>query len=555
MELTRAGSAVLRRIYLLILGAVVVAAGVYLWSARQQATYQATAQVVVTLNIGATVTDFHLGLAETLAQKYAAKALPDDMVDMVHGAVPARTPASIRHELTLNVVAGQPLIVITARDTNPSIALDMTNSAALAFVNYYSQQSAAADDALAKQEAALQTQLQQLNKKVSQTQAALASAQAQGGDTTALSQQLTSLQTQQAQVSSQLADVSKQRATPQPSFWVASRSKAAQRVGADPQISAAFGAGAGLFAGVCLALLLDLLDGTVRESGDTMRFAGLNTLGAVRALAGEEDGPALIRREEYAAVAGSYESLVRNLAFLGATRSLQTLLVASCDAVSGMDQVGINLAITQALAGVRTLLVDANWQLPTLEARLDLPPANQGLFTSLVATAKKPDAAFDAIMPTLVDNLFALPVGPLPPNLDDLVQSSLLDQLNTALQGAFEQIVVLAPAQLRDTAGRHLIERMDGALVVARAGSTTGRELADVAQALRRANAYLAGAVLVTPSHSGRTRSPGSSSVARGAAPSAAPVRERSAQHVPASGPVALDAGSPGRGQAENQAE
>src|SRR5579872_1593812 len=313
MELTRAGSAVLRRLYLLVLGTVLVAGAVYIWTARQQATYQATAQVVVTLNVGTSITGSRLSLSETLAQKYAAKPLPDDVVNTVHRAVPQRTPASIRHELTIRAVAGQPLIVMTARDINPSIALAMTNSAALAFVNYYSQQSAAADDALAKQEAALQTQLQQLNKKVSQTQAALASALAQGGDTTALSQQLTSLQTQQSQVSSQLADISKQRAAPLASFWVASQAKAAQRVGADPQISAAFGAGAGLFAGVCLALLLDLLDGTIRESGDTMRFAGLSTLGAVRALAGEEDGPALIHREEYAAVASSYESLVRNL--------------------------------------------------------------------------------------------------------------------------------------------------------------------------------------------------------------------------------------------------
>jgi capsular polysaccharide biosynthesis protein len=538
MELTRASSAVLRRIYLLVFGAVLVSAAAYVWSARQHPTYRATAQVVVTLHIGSTVSSEHLGLTETLAQKYATLTLPEAVVDAMYLAVPARTPANIRRELTMSAVAGQPLITITTQDTSPSVARDLANSAAIAFVNYYSQQSFAAESALAQQETALQTQLQQLNGKISQTQTALAAAQKQGSDTSALSQQLTALQAQQSQISDQLATVTKQRGAPLADFWVASQATTSQQVGASPQANAAYGAAAGLFAGLCAALLLDLLDGTVRKSDDTMRFAGLSTLGAVRALSDEEDEPSLIRQEGYTAIAGSYNELMRNLVFLGATRSLQTLLVAPTDAVSGMDQVGINLAITYALAGVRTLVVDANWQRPTLETRIGLSPASQGIFTSLVAATKNSDAALDAIVPTPVDNLFALPVGPLPPNLEELVQSSLLDRLNSTLMVEFEQIVVLAPAQLRDTTARHLAERMDGALIVARAGATTGRELADASQALRRANSYLAGAVLMTQSH---VRVPDASAPPPGASRPAAPIR---AQPVSVPGSLPLDAGT-----------
>ncbi|HLZ25607.1 MAG TPA: CpsD/CapB family tyrosine-protein kinase [Ktedonobacterales bacterium] len=508
MELTRTGSAVLRRIYLLVLGAVFVAAAVYVWSARRPPTYQATAQVVVMLHLGFSITPEQVGLTERLAQNYATRGFPENIGETIHLYIPERTPASILRELKVSAVAGQSLINITGQDASPSVALDMTNRAAIAFVNYYSQQSFAAQAAIVQQQKALQTQLDQINGKITQIQAAIAAAQAKGSDTTALNQQLTALQGQQSQVSGQLASVTKQRSAPQADFWVARQGDVAQRVGADPQKNALFGAGAGLFGGMCVALLLDLLDGTVRKPGDTMRFAGLSTIGSVRPLLSEEDGPALIRREEYATVSGAYEELMRNLAFLGATRSLQMLLIAPSDGVSGMEQVGVNLAITHALAGMRTLLVDANWQSPSVETWLGLPPSNQGLFTCLVAIAQNPAGTFHAVTPTPVDNLFALPVGPLPPNLDDLVQSSLLDQLSAVLRDEFERIVILAPTQLRDTAGRHLAERMDGAVVVARAGATTGRELADVAQALRRANAYLAGAVLVSHSQGRSSGSP-----------------------------------------------
>lgn len=523
MEVRRASGAVVRRIYLLLIGAVLMAAAVSFWSVRHPPVYQATAQVVVTLNIGAAVTDYHLGLSARLAQKYAAQTLPEDVVETVHRAVPARTPASIRRDLTLSVVAGQPLIVITAQDTDPEITLKMTNSVSLAFVNYYSLQNFLAEDALAKQETALQTQLQQLNGQIAQTQAAIASAQAKGRDTTTLRQQLTALQTQQSQISGQLANVAQQRETPLGDFWVASQATATQQIGIDSRVSAVFGAAAGLFAGICAALLLDLLDGTVRGPADTIRFAGLNTVATVPALPGEDDEPSLIREEEYGLVASSYKELVRNLAFLDATHSLQVLLVAPCGGTSNLDQVGINLAITQALAGIRTLVIDANWESPTLDMWLGLPPTKQGFFTSLAATATNPGAAFDMMMPAPINNLFALPVGPLPPNLEELLRSSLLDQLSASLREAFEYIVVLAPADLRGSAGLQLAERMDGALVVAQSSSTTGRELADVAQVLRRAHTYLAGTVLVTQH---QTRSSGSSGSRHDESSLAEPMRE-----------------------------
>ena len=68
MELTRASGALARRVYLLALGALIMGALVYVWAVRQPATYQAKAQVVVTLHLEAAMTPAQLDYTVALAQ-------------------------------------------------------------------------------------------------------------------------------------------------------------------------------------------------------------------------------------------------------------------------------------------------------------------------------------------------------------------------------------------------------------------------------------------------------------------------------------------------------
>lgn len=498
MELARAGSVIVRRMYLLVLGALCIGAFTYFWSARQPVTYTASAQVVVALQPGETITSQHISHAAALARSYAKQPLPNAVVQTVYDTVRARTPAQIRDELVLSAAAGQPQIALVVRDANPVISRDVVNAAAVAFAEYYSRQSLDEDASLAKREADTRSLLQQIGKDISQTQEALATAQAQHADTAALQAQLDSQQAQQSQLNQQLATITQARGELPVNLWVAKIATEASREGQTPVVNAAFGMAAGIFAGICLALLLDLLDGVVRVSNDTARFAGLQTIGTVRRSSAEEDEPSTMTADEYFAVAEAYSGLLRNLRFLNATQSLQVLLVAPAGGGSSMDLVGIRVAISYALAGTRTLVIDANWAVPTLEARFGLPLAERGFFTSLVAVRQNLGTPLGAIAATTIPGLYALPVGLTPPNLDDLLSSSLLDQLIALLTANFEQIVVLAPAELDTIAGQQLAGRMHGALVVAYAGSTTGRELAEIAQSLRRAHCYVPGAVLVS---------------------------------------------------------
>lgn len=522
MELARAGSVIVRRMYLLVLGALCVGAFAYVWSDRQPVTYKASAQVVVALQPGETITSQKISRAVALAQRYAKQPVPNEVVQTIYETAGARTPAQIRGELAISAPAGQPQLSLVVRDANSAVSRDLANTAAATFAQYYTRQSLTEDASLAKQQADIQSQLRQIGKDVSQTQEALATAQAQHTDTTALQAHLDSLRAQQSQLNQQLAIITQARGQLPVSLWVAKIATASSREGSTPVVNAAFGMGAGIFAGVCLALLLDLLNGVVRGPNDTARFAGLQAVGTVRRSSTEEDEPSTMVADEYFAVAHAYSELQRNLRFLNATQSLQVLLVAPAGGGSSMDLVGIRVAISYALAGTRTLVIDANWTEPTLEARFGLPLSERGFFTSLVTVGQNRGTQLDAIVATPIPGLYALPVGPTPPNLDDLLSSSLPDQLIAALTTHFEQIVVLAPAELDIIAGQQLAGRMHGALVVAYAGSTTGRQLAGIAQSLRRAHCYVPGAVLVSENGARAPRAPSRSSTRANAADSVA---------------------------------
>ncbi|HEU5439201.1 MAG TPA: hypothetical protein VFU88_07905 [Ktedonobacterales bacterium] len=496
MELTRASGALARRVYLLALGALIMGALVYVWAVRQPATYQAKAQVVVTLHLEAAMTPAQLDYTVALARQSAAAPLPDHVVADIHNAVPTRTMPQIRKALSLGMLAGQPVVVVTARDADPAVAVALANSAALTLAGNDEVAGKDARAALADQIATLQMQLGTVTKQITQTQAQIATAKANQQDTTTLEATLSTQQASQQQILNQLGSAQAAYARPQAHFWVSQVATAAEPVGLVEPAASLVGAVVGLLGGAAAALLLDLLDGMVRGPRDTERFAGLRTIASLAEPLSDDEALSMVRPEDYFTLAGAYQDLLRNLAFLDATQRVRTVLVAAADGTAGADIVGIKLAITCARDGQRTLVVDANWNLPSLEARFGLPTSQRGLFTGMISMAPDPVRALDAIVATDIPGLAALPLGPLPPNLDELMRTPLLDQLLQLLAERFQQIVVLAPPQLDSVAGRQLIERMDGVLVVVRAGATTGADLADTAKLLRRANAFLAGAVL-----------------------------------------------------------
>lgn len=492
---SRTVNAVTRRTYLLLLGVLVVGGATYLWSGRAHVDYRATA--LVSLSYSA-ATDQPVVLQDvagaiSYAQKYGSAPLPSAVTREVAAAVPQRSATQIASEVRLSPVSGQPLITVTVHDGDPLVARSIATQTALAVVHYYT--------AIIAQHAAdvisgLQQQIALQKAAIAQTKAQITAAHNAGASTASLQQTLSQEQTQLQQLQDQLSAAQSDALDPQPKLVVASIATSADQVSMSAGLNVAFGALAGLLAAGGLALLLDYLDGTLRTPSDIKQWSGLDTLATVPDAPVDEASLVLLP-ETYFTGAAQFRTLLRNLRFLDATQMQQVVLVAPVDERPTEDWVGVNLGVTAALAGQRALVLDANWSQPSLATRFGLDVSETGFFTSVASMKADTEQVRSAIYETAIPNLHAMPVGPLPPNLDDLLKTDLLDRLFDTLRETFAIIVVLAPRELLSVAGMRMLEQTDGVLLSARAGLTSSEEAGALATSLRKANAYLVGAVLI----------------------------------------------------------
>jgi capsular exopolysaccharide synthesis family protein len=280
-----------------------------------------------------------------------------------------------------------------------------------------------------------------------------------------------------------------------------------QPAGVRPRLNAAGGAVLGLALGVLLAVLVEYLDDTLRTPAEIRRALGVGLIGRLPGAwrsgargrpagrAGKGGGMAneIARIAMLAApqspLAEAYRVLRTNILFAHAEPRLRTVLVAGTGDEPA-DEVVANLAVATARAGVRTLVVDANLRTPRQHAYFGLSN-DKGLATALAT-----DAA-PAALPTDVVDLAVLPAGPPPANPSELLGSTRLADLLATLREQAELVLLDAPpvGAVADTPV--LATKVDGVVLVVRAGVTRRARAIEARELLERVGARVLGVVLI----------------------------------------------------------
>lgn len=137
-----------------------------------------------------------------------------------------------------------------------------------------------------------------------------------------------------------------------------------------------------------------------------------------------------------------FRTLRTNIQFMNVDGNLKSLLVTSTVPGEGKSWVSANLAITFAQAGKRVLLVDADMRKGRQHDIFELKNS-KGLSNYLITTTKESclDSIGEYIQNTMVDNLYVMTSGLVPPNPSELLTSQKMVDLIHYLEKIFDIVI------------------------------------------------------------------------------------------------------------------
>ncbi|HEU4371125.1 MAG TPA: polysaccharide biosynthesis tyrosine autokinase [Methylomirabilota bacterium] len=278
------------------------------------------------------------------------------------------------------------------------------------------------------------------------------------------------------------------------------------------------GAVLGLVLGVVLAFIQETLDTSIGTIEDVESYLEVPVLGIVPHIDPRETmqrlvehRPALAEMDPEALqshallithfdpkspVAEAYRTLRTNVQFARLERGGKVLVVTSPTLQEGKTTTIVNLALTMAQSGQKTLLVGANMRRPSIHRFFGIE-REPGLSDILTGNAQWRDCirtVADILMGRFemedimaapgLDNLHIIEAGPIPANPSELLSTSALAEFLRAVAAEYDIVLIDTPPVLPVTDSAIVAGQADGVLLVYQAGKV-GRLV------LKRAKAHL----------------------------------------------------------------
>ncbi|MBI4499542.1 MAG: polysaccharide biosynthesis tyrosine autokinase, partial [Gemmatimonadetes bacterium] len=207
----------------------------------------------------------------------------------------------------------------------------------------------------------------------------------------------------------------------------------------------------GLLLGLAGAFFLEYLDQTIKTASDVQRVVGVPVLAQIPfdpklAVAGNGRRHAIIvitALDHDDPAAEAYRALRTNVTFVGAEKPLQFIAVTSPGPGEGKSTTAVNLAVTLAQGGNRTILIDGDLRRPLVHRAFDISQ-DPGLTDVLIGRS----TSREAIRPEVSAHLDVLPAGASPPNPSELLGSGAMHALIGELRRIYDYIVIDTPPTL-----------------------------------------------------------------------------------------------------------
>jgi capsular exopolysaccharide synthesis family protein len=258
----------------------------------------------------------------------------------------------------------------------------------------------------------------------------------------------------------------------------------------------AIGIGVGLFLGLCLAVILEMMDTNLKTMTDIEQGLQLPLIAAIPAVDSEHLLPSKFREFAVSPGVSSWSKIAEALRGMRTSILLSSpgsppkvIMVASTRPGEGKSSIASLAAITFALNGSKVLLVDADLRRPAVHLRFRM---GKGLGLSSVLSGKVPFHEAVIEWPDL-PNLHILASGPIPPLPSELLGSKEMEDMLALVRSEYDFVIVDTPPVLAVTDASILGRLTDAVILIVRYGAAQKQVVLRCLDLLERSGAHLLG--------------------------------------------------------------
>jgi capsular exopolysaccharide synthesis family protein len=248
----------------------------------------------------------------------------------------------------------------------------------------------------------------------------------------------------------------------------------------------------GIMLGCGIAILLDMLDNTVKNPDEVEEKLRVPLLGTLPKMKTNKKGEfQQFWQKPQGPFAEALRTVRTGLVLSGLDDPAKVIVVTSTIPGEGKSTVALNLGA--ALAQMEnTLVIGADLRRPSLARKCELTPNHPGLTHFVAGTAKLEDCIEH--LPEL--NLYVMPAGIIPPNPLEIISSKKFVQALKFLRERFDRIVIdSAPVQAVSDA-LILASNADSVIYVVKADATSASQAQKGIASIVASNEPFTGVVL-----------------------------------------------------------
>ncbi|MCI7444284.1 MAG: CpsD/CapB family tyrosine-protein kinase [Clostridium sp.] len=198
----------------------------------------------------------------------------------------------------------------------------------------------------------------------------------------------------------------------------------------------------------------------------------------------------IVEKNSKSISAEAYKTLRTNIQYSSFDKEIKTILVTSTIPGEGKSTIAGNLALSFAQQDKKVLVIDCDLRKPSLHKIFKLSNL-KGLSDIIVGNSDLEKAMYN-----YKDNFDILTSGKIPPNPSEILASNAMTALLEKLKTKYD-IIIIDSAPLQAVTDAQIISnKVDGTLLVIRAGVTKREAILQAKELLNKVNAKILGVVL-----------------------------------------------------------